>query len=99
MQERNRMFTKITADNPLHQTLSPIYSHITHCIKSCIDNTGIAQMVSQVWLRTERCQWIYSSNLHVFIQNILMFEDSIWIALCAAIHIFHPKKVVNHYQS
>ena len=73
MQQRNHK--KTCTDNKLHHTLSYIYSYITHCIEWWIVNKDTLQMVSPVCLGTERCQWIYASNLYVFIQTIVMFKN------------------------
>ena len=57
---RNWIFTKTFTDKPLQQTLSWIYSCIIHCIKWCVDNTDIVQMVCRIWLRTKRYHWTYA---------------------------------------
>ena len=38
MQRGNSMFTKISADNSLHQTLLESYFYIIHCFKCRMDN-------------------------------------------------------------
>ena len=47
------------------------------------DTVDTVQMASWVWLKTKRCQWTYALNLHVLVQTIFMFENSIWTASCA----------------
>ena len=56
-----------------------------------MEDADIMQMVSQVWLRVKRCQWIFSSTLHVFVETNFMLENSIWTASCA-IPIIYPQK-------
>ena len=70
------MFTKISANNPLFQILSQIYSYIINRINWWMDNTDTVYIVIQVWLRTKRYQRIYASNMHDFVQTIFMFEIS-----------------------
>lgn len=69
---------------------------IIHCIKWWIDNTNTVQIVSQFWLSTNRCQWIYATNLHFYVQAI-MFKIPIWTAPCTIL-IFHTQKNMNQYQ-
>ena len=84
------MFTKISANNPLFQILSQIYSYIINRINWWMDNTDTVYIVIRVWLRTKRYQRIYASNMHDFVQTIFVW-NFIWTASCATPK-FHPKK-------
>ena len=41
-----------------------------------------------------RCQWVWTLNLHVFAQTIFTFETPIWTAPCAIL-IFHSQTDVD----
>ena len=97
MQRVNCVFTKVSSDILLQQILSQIYSYVILCIKWWMKNKDIVQTVSQVSLRTKRCQCTYASNPHVFVQTTFTFENSIWTA-SSAIFIFQPQKDVNQYE-
>ena len=66
------MFTKISANNPLFQILSQIYSYIINRINWWMDNTDTVYIVIRVWLRTKRYQRIYASNMHDFVQFLCL---------------------------
>ena len=74
LQQRNWVFTKISAHNLLQQTLSQISPCIIYYIKWWVGNVGIVKFVSWVWLRIKRYQWIYASNLREFFIQFL-FES------------------------
>ena len=62
-QRRNGMFTKIFTDNQFNRHFHNLT--LTSFIALSGRWTDILRKVSWLWLRTNRYQWIFASNLHV----------------------------------
>ena len=75
IERRNHLFTKLSADNPVHQPMSQIYFCIIHYIRWWRVNAGTQQIVTRVRVRTKRGQLVCTSNLGFCSDNFYIWNQ------------------------